>query len=143
MQKTQKNAKKAIFFCKESKRTQITQHSFAKERKRTQNVAFFWKERMPIPNPHSFFHYIFVDREISLDLCSVVSNSNIETTNLKIYIAKRTLSSFLTLKKKAPFFYVLFFARFFIFVWLMKPKRVQRSFAVFYKKNIKELCILL
>ena len=32
------------------------------------------------------------------------------------------------------FFYVLFFARFAIFVWLMKPKRVQRSFAFFYKE---------
>ena len=135
MQKTQKNAKKAIFFCKESKRTQITQHSFAKERKRTQNVAFFWKERMPIPNPHSFFHYIFVDREISLDLCSVVSNSNIETTNLKIYIAKRTLSSFLTLKKKAPFFYVLFLRDFSFLYDLWNQKECSVLLRSFIKKT--------
>ena len=32
-------------------------------------------------------------------------------------------------------FKFFFFARFVIFVWLMKPKRVQRSFAFFYKER--------
>ena len=52
-------------------------------------------------------------------LCSFKDNIN-NKDNIYIYIykyiAKITLSSSLTLKKNALFFYVLFFARFVIFV---------------------------
>ena len=39
----EKNAKNATFFCKERKRTQRTQRSFAKNVKECENVSFFSK----------------------------------------------------------------------------------------------------
>ena len=54
---TQKND---AFFCKERKRTQRTQRSFAKERKRTQSLRSFEKKACPLPNPRSFFQYIYI-----------------------------------------------------------------------------------
>ena len=89
--------------------------------KRMQNVAFIWKEH--IPNPRSFFNIYIYCRYIRY---------------IKIYIdiyIYRYLYIIICWKKNAAFFYVLFFARFAIFVWLTKPKRGQHSFAFFNKKR--------
>ena len=88
--------------------------------KRMQNVAFIWKEH--IPNPRSFFNIYIYCRYIRY---------------IKIYIdiyIYRYLYIIICWKKNAAFFYVLFFARFAIFVWLTKPKRMLCSFI----KNVKE-----
>ena len=111
-----------MFFCKERKRTQKRQRSFAKnvkERKECnillqmnakerRTLHSFEKNVCPLPNPRSFFQKIYIYRYVYINLYW---------------------------KKNAAFFYILILARFVIFVCLMKPKRVQRSFAFFYKEH--------
>ena len=56
--KTEKNAKNAMFFCKECKRMERTQCSFAKNVKERENVSFFCV----------FFSSIYIYRYIYIDI---------------------------------------------------------------------------
>ena len=58
MRSFQKNARNILFFSKERKRMQGMIRSFQKYAKECKNVAFFWKERMPIAQP-CFWHTLY------------------------------------------------------------------------------------
>ena len=55
--RTEKNAKNARFFCKVRKRTQIPQHSFAKNVKERENIPFFCKRTQNV----AFFVSIYIN----------------------------------------------------------------------------------
>ena len=58
---TQKNAKNATFFCKERRRTQRMQRSFAKNVKECKNVSLFCKRTQNVP---LFFQYKYTGIDI-------------------------------------------------------------------------------
>ena len=60
LQRTEKNPKNAMFFCKECKKTQRMQRSFAKNVKECKNVSFFCKRTQNI----AFFFSIYIYRYI-------------------------------------------------------------------------------
>ena len=90
---TQKNPKNTMFFCKERKRTQRTECSFAKNIKELKNVSFFCKRTRKC----SVLFSIYIKKYIYIYIYIYVY----------INIYRKKNGTFF--KKNGTFFYVLFF----------------------------------